>query len=195
MDAKYWDARYEETDLRWSREPNQWIAETTEGLPPGRILDLAAGEGRNAVWLAERGWEATALDFSSVALERTVRIAGERLGADASRFTVMQADLAVFAPEPRSYDLVIVVYLQVKAGLRARALRGAAAAVAAGGTLVVVAHDSQNAVRGFGAPPDPAVLYTAGDVTDDLRETGMSVQRAELVSRWVETPDGRREAR
>ena len=51
MDAKDWDSRYDETDLRWSRGPNRWIAEITADLPPGRVLDLAAGEGRNAIWL------------------------------------------------------------------------------------------------------------------------------------------------
>ena len=60
MDAAGWDARYATTDLVWSAEPNRWVVETFEARPPGRGLDLGAGEGRNTLWLAERGWDVTA---------------------------------------------------------------------------------------------------------------------------------------
>jgi SAM-dependent methyltransferase len=194
MDAKEWDSLYEQTDLRWSRGPNQWIEQITADLPPGRVLDLAAGEGRNAIWLAERGWHATAVDFSTVSLQRATRIASERLGEDASRFSALQADLTTYTPVPRSYDLVIVAYLQLASDRRSPVLRAAAEAVAPGGMLVVTAHDSQNAERGYGGPPDPAVLYSASDVTADINGSGLAVQRAELVTRVVDTPDGTREA-
>jgi len=194
MDAKDWDSRYDQTDLMWSQGPNQWIEQVTAELPPGKALDLAAGEGRNAIWLASRGWEATALDFSAVALERAARIASERLGDGAARFSTQCEDLFTYSPDPRAYDLVIVVYLQVAANQRTRVLRAAAEAVAPGGMLVVTAHDTENAARGHGGPQDPAVLYSAGDVTVDIDGSGLSVQRAELVTRVVTTPDGEREA-
>jgi SAM-dependent methyltransferase len=194
MDAKDWDSRYDQTDLMWSQGPNQWIEQVTAELPPGKALDLAAGEGRNAIWLASRGWEATALDFSAVALERAARIASERLGDGAARFTTQCEDLFTYSPEPRAYDLVIVVYLLVAADQRTRVLRAAAEAVAPGGTLVVTAHDTENATRGHGGPPDPAVLYSAADVTADIDGAGLTVQRAELVTRVVTTADGEREA-
>jgi len=194
MDAKDWDSRYDQTDLMWSQGPNQWIEQVTAELPPGMALDLAAGEGRNAIWLASRGWEATALDFSTVALERAARIASERLGDGATRFTTQCEDLFTYSPDPRAYDLVIVVYLQVAANQRTRVMRAAAEAVAPGGTLVVTAHDTENAAAGHGGPQDPAVLYSAADVTADIDGAGLTVQRAELVTRVVTTPDGEREA-
>jgi len=194
MDAKDWDSRYEQTDLMWSQGPNQWIEQVTAELPPGKALDLAAGEGRNAIWLASRGWEATALDFSAVALDRASRIASERLGDGAARFSTLCEDLFTYTPQPGAYDLVIVVYLQVAADQRTRVLRAAAEAVAPGGTLVVTAHDTANATRGYGGPQDPAVLYSAGDVTADIDGAGLMVLRAELVTRVVTTPDGDREA-
>lgn len=194
MDATDWDSRYAQTDLMWSQGPNQWIEQVTAVLPPGTALDLAAGEGRNAIWLTGRGWHATAVDFSAVALERATAIATERLGADAARFSTLRADLLTYSPEPRTYDLVIVVYLQIVADERARVLRAAAEAVAPGGTLVVVAHDSDNLERGYGGPPDPAVLYSAADVTADIAGSGLTVGRAEQVGRAVTTPDGERTA-
>jgi len=194
MDAKDWDSRYDQAELTWSLGPNQWVVDITADLSPGRVLDLAAGEGRNAIWLAERGWHATAVDFSAVALERATRIAAERLGQDVTRFSVREADLASFIPEAQSYDLVLVVYLQVASELRSRVLRAAAEAVAPGGMLVVIAHDTQNAERGYGGPPNPAVLYSASDVTSDIDGCGLAVHRAERVTRVVETPEGARTA-
>lgn len=194
MDARDWDKRYEQTDLMWSQGPNTWIEEVTSELPPGRALDLAAGEGRNAIWLAGRGWDATALDFSAVALERATAIATELLGQDATRFHTECADLLTWSGAPESYDLVIVVYLQIAAEARRKVLKAAAAVVARGGRLVVTAHDSENVVRGYGGPPDPAVLYTAEDVTSDLQDTGLRIVRAERVTRVVPTEFGDREA-
>lgn len=194
MDAHDWDTRYEKTDLMWSAGPNQWIEQVVGDLPPGSALDLAAGEGRNAIWLASRGWEATALDFSAVALERATRIATERLGDAASRFHTERADLLTWSPPAGGYDLVMVVYLQIAAEDRATVLRAAAHAVAAGGRLVVTAHDSENLHRGYGGPPDASVLYSADDVVRDLEGSGLDVERAERVTRFVATETGEREA-
>ncbi|MFC7739793.1 class I SAM-dependent methyltransferase [Nocardiopsis composta] len=96
MDSKAWDERYRATGLVWGAGPNRFVVEQTEGLAPGRALDLAAGEGRNAVWLAERGWRVTAVDFSPVAVERGRRIAAER-GADVEWAA---ADVRAYTPNP-----------------------------------------------------------------------------------------------
>src|SRR5690606_8435426 len=162
--------------------------------PPGRALDLAAGEGRNSLWLVERGWTATAVDFSPVALGRARTLAADRLGERAGRLELVEADLSAYVPEPGAYDLVISAYFQVGAELRRRVMRGAAAAVAPGGLLLVVAHDSDNLKRGYGGPRDPAVLYTAHDVASDIDGSGLRVVRAEVRGREVETDDGRRTA-
>ena len=77
MDAKAWDERYADSELVWSVEPNQFVAAECADLPPGRALDLAAGEGRNAIWLARRGWDVTAVDFSQAGLDKGRRLAGE----------------------------------------------------------------------------------------------------------------------
>ncbi len=194
MDARDWDDKYGQSDLVWSMGPNQWIEEVAGDLPLGKALDLAAGEGRNAIWLASRGWDATAIDFSAVALERAQGLAAERLGPQATRFHTRCEDLSSYAPTPHEFDLVIVVYLQVPATLRTPILQGAAEAVRPGGMLIVTAHDSENARRGFGGPPNPEVLYTAADVVQDIAGRGLDVTRDEMVVRHVQTPEGPREA-
>ncbi len=167
MDSTAWDARYAGSELMWSAGPNTFVEQVCAGLPPGSALDLAAGEGRNALWLAGRGWRATAVDFSPVALERARRLAADRLGADHDRLTTVVADLETFVPDDR-YDLVLVVYLQVEPGLRRTVLRRAAAALAPDGRLVVVAHHPDNLTEGVGGPQDPTVLYSPQDVVADL---------------------------
>lgn len=188
MTSSDWDARYAASDLVWSATPNRWVEDVAAPLAPGRALDVAAGEGRNALWLAERGWRVTAVDFSAVALDRARHLASERLGDAADRVDTVQADVVTWSPEPQAYDLVVVAYLQVPAGQRSTALRHAADAVGSGGLLLVVGHDIENLRSGTGGPQDPAVLYSADDVVADLEGTGLVVERAEQVRRPVGEP-------
>jgi SAM-dependent methyltransferase len=194
VDSSTWDERYSGNDLVWSATPNQWVEQVAVGLAPGRVLDLAGGEGRNALWLADRGWRATVVDFSHVALDRARALAVQRFGADDKRLVTAHADLLTYTPEPGSFDLVLVVYLQLVAEARRAVLRTAAAAVAPGGRLLVVAHDSTNLTAGFGGPQDPRVLYTCQDVEADIAGTGLAIERGEAVLRTVETENGRHDA-
>src|SRR6476646_2597087 len=131
-----WNARYARKELVWSAKPNRLFAAEVGGLAPGRALDLACGEGRNAVWLAERGWRVTGVDFSDVALGKAAELAAGR-GVEADWVV---ADVLDYEPEPRSFDLVAVLYLQLRREDVLHAVRAAVNAVAPGGTLVVLAH-------------------------------------------------------
>lgn len=190
MDREVWDARYEATDLVWSAGPNRWVEEIAAPLRPGRALDLAAGEGRNSLWLAERGWYATAIDFSQVAIDRARALGNDRLGEDNARFEAHQGDVLRMRPLRQAYDLVLVAYLHLAAPDRWLAIRTAAIAVAPGGLLLVVGHDTANLVDGYGGPQDVDVLFSAADIVDDLDGTGLEVLRAEAVRRPVETATG-----
>lgn len=188
MDAADWDARYAGRDLVWSHEPNTFLAREAADLPPGRALDLACGEGRNALWLAERGWRVTAADFSPVALDKARALGEGRPGAERVDWQVADATTWT-AAEP--YDLVALCYLQLPSPERGEAVRRGWASVAPGGTFVLVAHDSANLEHGVGGPQDPAVLMTAEDVLGDLDGLldGAEVVRAERAERVVEGPD------
>ena len=184
MDAEAWDQRYAASELVWSREPNQFVAAELADLSPGTAVDLAAGEGRNAIWLASRGWSATAVDFSQVALDK-----GAQLASDAGiGMTWVCADATTWQPaEP--VDLVVVAYLQLPAEDRRRAVRSAVTMLRPGGTLLLVAHDSTNLTEGTGGPQDPSVLMTADDVLDDLSGLDVEVLHAERVAREVRSAD------
>jgi SAM-dependent methyltransferase len=188
MDRSFWDRRYAEPQFVWTTEANRFLIEEADRMAPGRALDLACGEGRNAIWLAERGWKPTGVDFSEVGLEKARQLAEERhVSAE-----WIAADLLTYEPEPREFDLVIIFYLQIPPSERQTVVRAAAGAVAASGTFLLVAHDSSNIEHGYGGPQDPAVLYTAQDVVSDLDGSGLRIERAERAERPVETDDGER---
>lgn len=179
MDRDVWNARYAERDLIWSAEPNRFLVAEVGDLPPGRAIDIGAGEGRNALWLAEQGWEVTAVDFSEVGIDKGRQIAEHR-GLD---LDWVVADLRDYVPPERSFDLVIEFYIQVLSPLREEIWRRAAAAVAPGGTLLVVGHDLTNIEHGYGGPQNPLVLFTPDDVVEAI---DLDVIKAVRVDRPVD---------
>ena len=188
VDRRDWDLRYAGSELIWTAEPNRFLVEEVGGLPPGRALDLAAGEGRNAVWLAEQGWKVTAVDFSDVGLAKAARL-GEARGVVVD-FEL--ADLRSYLPPEGIFDLVLVFYLHLALAELEKILRKAALAVIPGGTILVVGHDLLNLSEGHGGPPDPELLYTPEGIAAHLPD--LVVERAERVRRPVPTDQGQAEA-
>lgn len=183
MRREDWDRRYAETGLLWSATPNRFLVAEVAELPRGRALDLACGEGRNALWLAELGWRVTAVDFSEVAIAK----ARERAEREGARVDFVCADLLEYEPEREAYDLVLVLYLHVPASERRLVLGNAAAALAPGGTFLLVGHDLSNPSEGVGGPSDRALLYTHDDIVAEL--PGLEIEKAERVLRDVEGED------
>lgn len=142
---EFWDERYGGAPV-FSGEPNPWLVHHAAGLAPGTALDVGSGEGADVLWLASRGWHATGVDISPVALARSAELA-ERAGADvAARTAWQQADVLTFDPPPESFDLVSAQFLHLPGPAREALHRRLAAAVRPGGTLLLVLH----------FPPDPA---------------------------------------
>lgn len=185
MDRTAWNERYA-TGRLWSVEPNRFLVEEVSNLPPGRALDLACGEGRNAIWLAGRGFDVTAVDFSDVAIARGQKAAREA-GVDVD-FRV--EDVTRWTPPAAAFDLVAVFYLQLPAGEREPVWDAAARAVAPGGTFLLVGHDTRNLTDGYGGPQSPEVLYTGEDVRRVVEAAGLVVERAGEVLRPVTLEDG-----
>ena len=191
MDADAWDERYAASELVWSKGPNQFVAVECGDLEPGIAVDLAAGEGRNAIWLAQRGWRVTAVDFSQVALDKGRRLAEGAAAPVTGAIEWVRADVTAWRPE-RPVDLVVVAYLQLPEAQRRTAVRHGFAALRPGGTFLLVAHDSTNLLDGTGGPQDPEVLMTAEDVLADLGGLDFDIVRAERVAREVAPDDEHR---
>jgi SAM-dependent methyltransferase len=169
MNSSQWDERYRSSDELWSGDPNPQLVRIASTLSPGKALDAGAGEGADAIWLAQRGWNVDAVDFSAVALERAAKQA-QRLGVD-DRIRWLQQDLAQQAPEPERYDLASAQFLHMLKDARNATYRNLARAVAPGGTLLIVAHDRSDLQSGVRRPPDPALYFSPQDI-EALLEPG-----------------------
>jgi SAM-dependent methyltransferase len=179
MRAEDWDERYAERQ-QWSSEPNALIAELLAGLPPGQAVDLAAGEGRHALWLAGLGWQVTAVDFSAVGLGRGAAQHG------AERVTWVTADVTTWTAPPASTDLVVVAYLHLPEPDTVDVLTRAVGWLRPGGRLLVLGHDVGNIACGVGGPQEPSILHSVERLAP-VAEL-LTVDRLERVPR--ETPAG-----
>jgi SAM-dependent methyltransferase len=184
MSREHWDERYGTEELIWKADPNRFLVEELQALAPGRALDVACGEGRNAVWLASKGWHVTGVDFSRAGLAKAQRLATDR-GVEVAW---VEADVVEWQPPSASFDVVVVLYLHLPAEQRRQALARAAAALAPGGILLVVGHDVSNLLKGTGGPQDPAVLFGPEQIVEDL--PGLQIERTERVTRTVVTEAG-----
>lgn len=179
MERHEWDAAYSGPELVWGAGPNRFVVAEASALPPGRALDLATGEGRNAIWLAELGWRVTGVDFSAAGLARAASLAAQRGVA----VDWVEADILEYQPSPAAFDLVLIAYLHLPRPELERVLAAAASAVAPGGTLLVIGHDLENLDRGHGGPQDRRVLYTPELVVAAV--PGLIVRTAERRPRPV----------
>jgi SAM-dependent methyltransferase len=178
-----WNERYRSTDLVWGVEPNRLLVAALEDADLDEpIVDLACGEGRNAIWLASRGRRVTGVDFSDVAIERAQELASER-GVEVE---FVCEDVTAWEAEPGAYRGAIILYLQLPGGDRRRALTRAAAALAPGGELLMIGHARENLERGVGGPQDPEVLWDPAQLKSELEALGLVVSRAEHQLRPVE---------
>ena len=148
----FWDRRYGEQP--WPSEPDASLVARVGALRPGRALDLGCGTGRNALWLARRGWAVTGVDGSAVGLA-LARASAHDAGL---ALDLVEADLLEYRPTPRSFDLVVVANIHLAPDVRGDFFVHASAAVAAGGHLFVTGHHLDS--LGRTGPPDPERLYT-----------------------------------
>lgn len=136
--AADWDARYRSGPI-WSGNPNGALIAEATGLAPGTALDVGAGEGGDALWLAEQGWQVTASDISQPALD-SIRVAAEQRGL---RVNTLRADANTASPFGSTrYDLVMAAYASIPRTPDARGVANLLNAVAPGGHLLVINHDS-----------------------------------------------------
>ncbi|TLG03314.1 class I SAM-dependent methyltransferase [Nocardia cyriacigeorgica] len=207
MDAAEWDARYAQGELVWGAPPNSTVVEHVFGLdrvtplhpgPDGvvpdlpRALDLACGEGRNALWLATHGWRVHAVDFSQVGIDKGRTVATRLSRSVRERLTWQCADLTDVESTGLTgpYELVLMVFLHLPAAQRRPLVRQVARLLSPGGTLLVLGHDSTNLTDGYGGPQDPQILFTPDDIVTDLEGLpDIHIRVADRIQRATEGRD------
>ncbi len=179
-----WDERYSAEEYIYGTEPNDFLAEAAGRLPVGATLCLADGEGRNGVYLAGLGHRVTAVDSSSVGLEKARKLAATR-GVE---LTTVHADLADFAIEPGGWDVVVSIFAHVPSALRRVLHRKVVAGLRPGGLFVLEAYTPDQLRFGTGGPPDVDRLMRLADLKTELDgltfEIGHEIERDVIEGRF-----------
>ena len=159
-----WDERYQGDDYVYGTSANDFLQSQVDRLPMGRILCLAEGEGRNAVFLAERGFDVTAVDQSSVGLAKAHKLATER-GVD---ITTVAADLADFHIEPQAWDGVVSIFAHMPSEARRHLHREVVSGLRSGGVFLLEAYRPEQLQYGTGGPPTAEMMMDLNGLRAEL---------------------------
>jgi SAM-dependent methyltransferase len=185
----YWEHRYAEPGMTWSGNPNPVLVDEVAALEPGRALDVGSGEGGDALWLAWRGWRVTAVDIATAALDKARKQAEATDHEAAALIDWQQHDITAWTPDERFFDLISSQFMHLPEPARSAFFLGLAAAVAPGGTLLIVGHDPDTEVQGHRAHLRE-LMFTAADVVDALHGQGLRIDVAGTRTRPVTSHDG-----
>lgn len=199
FDAAYWENRYRSGEGASRRDPSPSLLAEAADLPPGTALDAGCGWGGDAMWLAARGWQVTAVDVSPAAVDQARRDAKSADPDAAARVAWLPADLTTWDPDER-FDLVTSHYVHVP-GPQEPLFARLASWVAPGGTLLVVGHGHTPGQHGHGqhraaghgedpgSPPDSARVRLA-QITSALPEAEWEIVAAEPRTHTISRPGG-----
>jgi SAM-dependent methyltransferase len=191
LSQEFWDQLYLSHSSLWSGQPNPNLVAETAGLGPGTALDVGCGEGADAIWLAGRGWQVTAVDVSAVALQRAAAHASERGNMTARRIEWIHADIMVWEPGGSRFDLVSTQYMHLPAAERDAVFQRLAATVAPGGALLIVAHHPSDLHTTVPRPQEPSLFYTAEQAAGSLAPGDWDIITAEARPRPAHDPEDR----
>jgi SAM-dependent methyltransferase len=192
MDSSYWDAKFDTDDYIYTTVVNRFVKEYCEPLiaaqPKGKMIDLAGGEGRNAIWFSEQGWQSENIDWSRKALSKSLKLAEERGVADLHFAHV--ADATGFESVLTPVDIGVVAYLQVPQADLADAIDTLTDNIRVGGHLLGVWHARENLGGGYGGPQNPDVLPTVEGLKEICADLPLEIEVVTNREGQVQTKDG-----
>lgn len=171
----FWDQSFSAPGYKYGTEPNAFLKEQAFRLKPGsRVLVPGDGEGRNGVWLATQGHEVVSVDLSEVGLRKAQALAAKHGVA----LQFVQADLAAWAPDPEEFDAIVLTFVHLPEAIRSQAHARLAAALQAGGWLILEAFHPKQLEFSSGGPKDLAMLYDLAKLRADLAASGLQEELA-----------------
>ncbi len=160
-----WDERYSTDDYAYGKAPNAFLAERHAAIPKSRVLSLAEGEGRNAVFLARQGYAVTAVDSSAVGLAKAAKLAE----AHGVSLELIQADLAEFVIDEDSWDGIVSIFVPLPSTLRREVHRRVIAGLKPNGVFLVEAYTPAQIAHGTGGGKSADTMQTRASLQDDLQ--------------------------
>ncbi|HYG77066.1 MAG TPA: class I SAM-dependent methyltransferase [Planctomycetota bacterium] len=180
MSSEFWNERYSGDDLAYGSAPNEFLASVAGQFPPaGEALDIGAGEGRNALFLASRGLNVLAVDQSAVGMQKAQRLASER----GLSLRTQAVDLQNFDAPPNSFDVVSSIFVHLPETLRATVHKRLALWLKPGGIYVLEAYAPDQIQRGTGGPKDPLLLAPLEVILREL--SGLEIAHQAALVRTV----------
>ena len=174
---KLWDERFSSEEYIYGKEPNKFFKEEIDKLAPGKALFLGEGEGRNAVYAAKLGWHVDAVDSSSAGKEKALKLAAEHK----VNINYFVSDLAHWAPEPETYDLVVIIFLHLFSELRKEVHSKIITTLKQGGKLIFQVFDKDQLKYKTGGPPKVDLLYSLEDVYTDFQNLEIEKFSKEII--------------
>lgn len=159
-----WDQRYASDNYIYGTDPNDWFVEKLRIMKVGKLLMPAEGEGRNAVWAAEQGWNVTAFDQSPEGRTKALKLAAER----EVEINYLVKDLRCFRGEENTYDAIGLIYVQMPAEFRAKVHTELVKFLKPGGCLILEAFSKAQMGNNSGGPKNPDMLYSAAELRSDF---------------------------
>jgi SAM-dependent methyltransferase len=175
-----WNQRYAVEEYIYGTQPNDFLASVVDRLPIGRVLCLAEGEGRNAVFLAEQGFDVVAVDSASVGLDKARHLAGQH----GVHIDTVVADLADYAIVPEAWDAIVAIFCHLPPPLRREVHARAVAGLRPGGAFVLEAYTPTQLQHGTGGPPVVELMMTLAALRDEL--TGLRLEHAVEIERYIQ---------
>ena len=165
MNQDFWNNRYSELGIAYGIEPNEVLkSNVTVFNPNSKILCLAEGEGRNAIYLAKLGHEVTAVDFSEQGIRNMNRLAKE----NNIKITTICSDLHDFKVEENSWDGIVVIFGHFPATLRSKLFSSFYQGLKKEGTILIVGYHKKQLGKNSGGPTEAELLYGENELTDDF---------------------------
>jgi len=159
-----WDQRYSDEEYVYGKNPNDFLANSANKIPKGKVLCIAEGEGRNAVFLAEQGYTVVAVDSSSVGLSKARILADER----GVNIETVVCDLADFNIEPDSWDGVVSIFAHVPPEVRKQLHKKIVTGLRTGGVLILEAYRPDQLKYKTGGPPSTEYMMTLQGLEQEL---------------------------
>lgn len=172
-----WNKRYSINEYIYGKEPNEFLKQELQKIPPGKILFLGEGEGRNAVYAAKLGWEVDAIDFSEEARKKALNLADE----NNVKINYIINDIAEFIPNSNHYDAAGIFYLHLDENLRKSVHRKIIDALKPSGKIIIEVFEKEQLKYNSGGPKEESLLYSLEEITEDFIELDFEIFAKEKI--------------
>jgi SAM-dependent methyltransferase len=176
--GEFWDERYSSMEFVYGTEPNIFFKDELNKLKTGNILLPGEGEGRNAVYAATIGWNVDAVDFSTIAKDKALKLAEE----NSVNINYNLADLSEYKPKSNYYDSAAIIFLHLNPKIRSAIHARVVDSLKSGGTLILEVYEKEQLGMDSGGPQNIDMLYSKDELKDDFVKMNIKVLEKKIIT-------------